>query len=110
MRKKGQGAFEYVLLLGGVLLIVVLAVVLLRGGLFQSGAESTYEQNCKLSLAQAAGCYDGSEWNTTGLVYNTTACVQYFNEASNPPILGLNCDGSFGWETATWKICCGPAP
>jgi len=32
MQKRGQGAFEYILLLAGVLLVVILAVVILRGG------------------------------------------------------------------------------
>ena len=50
--KRGQGTFEYVLLLGGVLLVVVLAVLLLRGGLFDSGAKDVYLQQCKISLVK----------------------------------------------------------
>ena len=57
--RRGQGTFEYVLLLGGVLLIVVLAVVLLRGGLFQSGSQDIGKQSCKLALGKA-GFYDPS--------------------------------------------------
>ena len=73
--RKAQGAFEYVLLLGGVLLIVVLAVVLLRGGLFQSGSQNVELNACKNSLVTAPGCFDGNGvWNTTGVATVTTSC------------------------------------
>lgn len=42
--KRGQGAFEYILLLAGILLVVIIAVVLLKGGVLsgaQSGLSST---------------------------------------------------------------------
>jgi len=58
LKKKGQGTFEYVLLLAGVLLIVVLAIVLLRGGIFGGGAKDVALQNCARELAQGTYCYD----------------------------------------------------
>lgn len=41
--EKGQGAFEYILLLAGVLLIVVLVIFLLRSNLFGGAAKSVNE-------------------------------------------------------------------
>lgn len=38
--EKGQGAFEYILLLAGVLLIVVLVIFLLRSNLFGGAAQN----------------------------------------------------------------------
>jgi hypothetical protein len=57
MNRKGQGAFEYVLLLAGVLLIVVLAIVLLRGGLGGAGDQQVMYNMCKNELAGASQCW-----------------------------------------------------
>ncbi|MFH0836450.1 MAG: class III signal peptide-containing protein [Candidatus Micrarchaeota archaeon] len=57
MKNKGQGAFEYVLLLAGVLLIVVLAVVLLRGGLGGAGDQQIQYNMCKNELASSGECW-----------------------------------------------------
>ncbi len=86
--KRAQGTFEYVLLLGGVLLIVVLAVVLLRGGLFQSGEKDVKLQQCKLVLVKngyfspSAACTngDGSDKPDSTLLTPTPLpddCLQY---------------------------------
>ena len=73
---KGQGMFEYILLLAGVLLVVVLAIALLRGGLFQS-ASSNVDKNAFLSeLVTESSCFnsDGS-WNSGGdHLYSGTKC------------------------------------
>lgn len=45
MQKKGQGAFEYILMLSGILLIVILIIIILQGSL--AGA------NNKLNESQA---------------------------------------------------------
>ncbi|MFH1056476.1 MAG: hypothetical protein V1717_01615 [Candidatus Micrarchaeota archaeon] len=65
--KKSQGMFEYILLLAGILLIVVLAIVLLRGGIFQGAQQDIQIQNCQAALARSSACYnaDGS-WNSLG--------------------------------------------
>jgi len=76
--RRGQGTFEYVLLLGGVLLIVVLAVVLLRGGLFQSGAQDINKQSCKLALSKS-GFYDPSSVTSC-----TTSGASCSNSTSAP--------------------------
>jgi hypothetical protein len=82
--KKGQGTFEYVLLLAGVLLIVVLAIVLLRGGIFGGGAKDVSLQACKAELAKSSGCYSGSSWLTSG--YKPTeansACAAFITSYS----------------------------
>lgn len=115
--KRGQGAFEYVLLLGGVLLIVVLAVVLLRGGIFQSGGQTVSKQNCQSALAQSTGCYyTNGTWQHGGEVAPApAACVQY--QASYPDDVedALGCDDlvpsagfTFAWVSPNW--CCGNKP
>jgi len=57
MRSRGQGSFEYLLLLGGILLIVVLALVILRGGFLapanQQIAGSIHTFRCVASGCQA---------------------------------------------------------
>ncbi len=78
MKKKGQGTFEYILLLAGVLLIVVLAIVLLRGGLFQSQSTAVQKNNCMSALALSGNCYNPDRtWNPAGSVLraNADACT-----------------------------------
>jgi len=75
MRKKGQGMFEYVLLLAGILLIVVLAIVLLRGGLFGGAQKDVKITNCQAALSRISACYaaDGT-WATDTEVTQPAAC------------------------------------
>ena len=87
MKSRGQGTFEYVLLLGGVLLIVVLAVVLLRGGLFQSGSQDIAKQQCKLALSKS-GFYDPS-----GVASGTCGTTAAYTCVSNTN--GPQCPGTF---------------
>lgn len=101
--KKGQGAFEYVLLLAGILLIVVLAVVLLRSGVFGPGAISAEEAACRSKLATDSNCYIASAWNPCGQVDNTTytkcgTTTQNYDNGTACPPLGAN------------KKYCGPKP
>lgn len=129
---RGQGAFEYVLLLAGVLLIVVLAVVLLRGGLFIPAQQGAQVGNCvnvitgltgyasvwQGNSTSNSGCYaSGGVWNSTGLILNTTfsaACQAAFQGEPGTSHLtqgadvcsgSLNCPdpGSYGYK-------CGPVP
>ncbi|MEK6843515.1 MAG: class III signal peptide-containing protein [Candidatus Micrarchaeota archaeon] len=37
MDQKGQGSFEYILMVGGVLLLVTIVIVMLRGGVLKGG-------------------------------------------------------------------------
>ncbi len=57
MEQKAQGAFEYLLLLGGVLLIAVLVVLILRGGVF-SQAKHTIDVNTNawVNLTNTSNC------------------------------------------------------
>ena len=73
--KKGQGMFEYVLLLAGILLIVVLAIVLLRGGIFQSARYDTKLSTCKASLTRVSTCYDiNGNWASGAIVAQPESC------------------------------------
>ncbi len=42
MDRKSQAAFEYLLLLGGVLMIVLLVVTIIRGNVFPSAENTIY--------------------------------------------------------------------
>ncbi|MFH1780339.1 MAG: class III signal peptide-containing protein [Candidatus Micrarchaeota archaeon] len=60
-KKKGQGAFEYILILAGVLFIVVLAILLLQS-VNQGGSTQTQMIACTATLTQSPGCY-GTDGN-----------------------------------------------
>lgn len=70
--KRGQGAFEYILLLAGVLLIVVLAIIILRGAV---PGQQVGLANCKAQLAAVSVCMNSTGgWNST--IYGTPdACI-----------------------------------
>jgi len=62
MRFRGQGTFEYVLLLGGVLLIVVIALVTLQSA-FSDSTTSLSDldlKQCKAAASQDPECYIGT--------------------------------------------------
>jgi hypothetical protein len=99
--RKGQGAFEYVLILAGVLLIVVLAIVILRGGLGGNARELALA-SCTNQIAKVGACYDtNGDWKADFLLPGGFAaypglykCVEY----------QANADWADIPET------CGPAP
>jgi hypothetical protein len=57
--RKGQGAFEYMLLLAGILAIALVAFFMLRGTNQTSKNQLDFAQ-CAGKLATASVCYDGS--------------------------------------------------
>ncbi len=60
MHRRGQGTFEYVLLLGGVLLIVVLAIFVLQGTFNQSAQSlsGTDVKKCKAAAGASPACFE----------------------------------------------------
>jgi len=66
MDKKAQGAFEYILLLAGVLLIVILVIVILRSGIL-SQANQQIRENVNVFRGLT---------NCTGPIYNVTTDTQ----------------------------------
>ena len=75
--KKGQGMFEYVLLLAGILLIVVLAIVLLRGGLFGGAEKDVGLTNCRAAISRNSLCYDQAtqeQWKPNEAIAQPDAC------------------------------------
>ncbi|MBI5226204.1 hypothetical protein HY994_03105 [Candidatus Micrarchaeota archaeon] len=82
---RGQGTFEYVLLLGGVLLIVVLALVVLQSSFFQTatGVSDVQLKQCKASAQQATACYDSVT------IFNGSKTFDMLGYAANP--LLCNC-------------------
>ncbi len=70
MRRRGQGTFEYVLLLGGVLLVVVLAIVVLQGAFKQSSQDLSADhaialKQCKAVAVQELSCSPGGAFDPT---------------------------------------------
>lgn len=68
--------FEYILLLAGVLLVVVLAIALLRGGLFQSASSNVDKNTCWSELVTESSCFnsDGT-WNSGGThLFSNSVC------------------------------------
>ena len=75
--------FEYILLLAGVLLVVVLAIALLRGGLFQSSSSNVQKASCTNELVTAPKCFNAGNWNATGYyAYSTNTCPDLLGTAS----------------------------
>ncbi|MEM4254725.1 MAG: hypothetical protein QXR53_00150 [Candidatus Norongarragalinales archaeon] len=102
MALKGQGMFEYILLLAGILLIVVLAIVVLRGGLFGGAEQDIQRQNCQAALSRSSYCYATSGlWNETGApTPYPQVCVNIGYNGS-----GDGCSVAFGDDCS-----CGPRP
>ncbi|MBI5226151.1 class III signal peptide-containing protein [Candidatus Micrarchaeota archaeon] len=72
--KRGQGTFEYVLLLGGVLLIVVLAIVVLQNTAQQS-FQGAGKNQCTARLMTEISCQSSTQadgWNECGAFSNAT--------------------------------------
>jgi len=101
MSNRGQGAFEYILLLAGILLIVILAIVILRGGVL-SAANNQISGSLNTYLPLTSGCKaisalvihpDGTNATVTlcqGVSPNDTVVYLYstpitFNGASDYP-------------------------
>ncbi len=108
--KRGQGTFEYVLLLAGVLLIVVLAIVLLRGGVFGGGAKDVALQGCRAELAKSSGCYEGGVWKEDGTTTMGPACKSFI--VNYPTNVGNTCDatGTDINNVSETIVCCGAKP
>ncbi|MEK6953670.1 MAG: class III signal peptide-containing protein [Candidatus Micrarchaeota archaeon] len=108
MTKRGQGAFEYILLLAGVLLIVVLAIIILRGAvpgtqtqLAQCKAQVASVPVCINSTGAGAGLWYSDGCGATGCTYASTgvsaACENTFS--GTPWDDGLNT----GSQAPSWS-------
>src|SRR3989338_529677 len=109
LSNRGQGGFEYILLLAGVLLITVVGIVLFRGSLFSGAEQSLGETNCLRRLASVTACYNGTEWNACGQVLkanhqygNGSYCVALTNPGGCAALQGGKdawCGGNPGGST-----------
>ena len=102
MVKRGQGTFEYVLLLGGVLLIVVLAVVLLQGT-FGTSKGNVNKNSCTAALVQDQTCWTGGAWNPCGGVDGAVKYKDCGLSAAKP-------DPSCAALVLPATVYCGPNP
>ena len=66
--KKGQGTLEYVLIIAGVILLVSLLFVFLRGGVVRNQFDKIAKDKCDLKLMQDAACYPAGVWQPCGQV------------------------------------------
>ena len=81
-RRRGQGAFEYILLLAGVLLIVVLAIIILKNSVL-GNANTQIQNNTQAYSAQT--CTTQYTNATTGLLSGWNGqqcCSQGFDSAT----------------------------
>jgi len=75
MPYKGQGAFEYILLLAGVLLVVILAIVILRGGILnQANAQIAGSLNTYSGAVDACSALSSFVVHPTGVNATITLC------------------------------------
>ncbi|MBI5224414.1 class III signal peptide-containing protein [Candidatus Micrarchaeota archaeon] len=72
--KKGQGAFEYILLLAGIIAISTVAFFILRGTTSKQGMSVEFSQ-CKSQLINVNPCYySNGTWKPDGVtIYKTAA-------------------------------------
>lgn len=102
INNKGQGALEYLLLIGGAVLIAVIVIALLVGlgsqnadDARQKNKEATEASNMPIpSMINSATCNNGNfiiswtpvhkEGNTYHLIINGTMVDVVFNQATNP--------------------------
>lgn len=61
--KRAQGSFEYILLLGGILLIVVVAIVMLRGNVGTKGGQNIDSASCRAELSGTNLCFTNGVWD-----------------------------------------------
>lgn len=108
--------FEYILLLAGILLIVVLAVVVLRGGIFQGANKDVKVQSCQAALARNSSCYnvDGiwtnaslAPYTANGLAALPGACQ---DSAVNASYLSLYANCNYLGCVLPAAYHCGPKP
>ncbi len=94
MVRRGQGAFEYILVLGGVLLIVMVSMLLLRSTVSSSGSQVnqsflTYSQSADLANFWAAGrgsAVSFSDAKSGGVVTSIPvgSAFYFFNDGNEP--------------------------
>lgn len=103
MGTRGQGAFEYILLIGGVLAVAIIVILLLKGGIFGTGTATieiaSSEYASSVELMELAGC-DGlchsawryaepkGSWFAFG-----TAAYPNIDGSKVPPGTFRTCDG-----------------
>lgn len=107
--KRGQGTFEYVLLLGGVLLIVVLAIVVLQNTAQQS-FQGAGQQQCTARLLTDISCRNAQgNFNSCGTVStsNYQGCTFGANTFTSTAPTG--CTNALPSPQASFRFC-GQAP
>jgi hypothetical protein len=93
----------------------VLAIVLIRGGLFQPSQQNIQRDACRSALVQSSACYQlTGEWNNTG--YAPGGSVASCNIIAQPTsIPGAQCSaadvaGSYMTLGTDRFYCCGARP
>ena len=99
--KRGQGTFEYVLLLGGVLLIVVLAIVVLQNTAQQS-FQGAGKNQCTARLLTDISCNSATGYNSCGITDGSQYSGCTFPAGT---LTGTAPTGCTGTLTGTQKFC-----
>jgi hypothetical protein len=106
LMQRAQTSFEYVLIVGGIIMLVVVAYMLVRGGVLAPTGNQTQFRACQSRLTlQYDKCYSNNVWNCSGVV-SCTLCENFpFKGASPSPSWGPCPDA-----TDPAKCYCGPKP
>ena len=105
--RKGQGAFEYILLLAGVLLVVVLAIVILKGSVLQgAGTSITSGQNTAAEGSCTTQYQNETNANVLLSGWNQTLCCTHgMADTAGQPVGNLQQTGA-GLPAANKLACC----
>ncbi|HLC47647.1 MAG TPA: class III signal peptide-containing protein [Candidatus Norongarragalinales archaeon] len=111
--KRGQGAFEYILLLAGVLLIVVLAIIILRGTIGKGGTQTDLN-TCKAQLAGVSVCTNSTGGWASATYGVTDGCGAgcLMTDYGMNPACGAVFTGppALPWYVDATNFKCGPRP
>ncbi|MGC8850805.1 MAG: class III signal peptide-containing protein [Candidatus Micrarchaeia archaeon] len=104
--RKGQGAFEYILLLAGILLIVVIVIIVLKSGLTQQSSTNIGESSEKIRVNAAVRCLDfcGDGAWAWAKSANSSITLQY--NSSCPIAAGLNGTPNCFWTGSDNAVGC----
>ena len=117
--KRGQGAFEYILLLAGVILVVVLVIFFLRGGFLRGQETQIQLGTCKSQIAVAPECKDltTGNWVITNKLEGASLsdqCETLLKASADYCLISSSATGTvttpITCNDVTKVVVCGPSP
>ncbi|HLC47646.1 MAG TPA: class III signal peptide-containing protein [Candidatus Norongarragalinales archaeon] len=111
--RKAQGAFEYILLLGGVLLIVAMVILILRSSLTRESSRVDLI-TCKVQLIGVQACINstgGWTGNIEGVADGCASGCAYADYRINPSCADVFAGPpQLSWYYSPTQFKCGPYP